>query len=258
MIVRLQAIQGYALKARDGWVGKIQDFYFDDEFWVLRYLVVETSAWLLQRRSVLISPSVFSRQDEEHKIIFLNITQEQIRKSPAADTAKPISRQYEEELSRHYQWSAYWATPLDGVFDRGDRVYPATPSSRTNYLETRTVIKGKNHSRPEDSHLRSAVEIKKYKIHTLDGELGKAEDFIAENVNWKMRYLEIRTGPLWSRSHILLDVHWITDISWDNKRIDFNLSRQAIQTAPAYDPALPVTEEYEQQLTEHYRPFIES
>ena len=39
----------------DGVIGHVKDFYFDDESWVIRYLVVQTGQWLLHR-NVLISP----------------------------------------------------------------------------------------------------------------------------------------------------------------------------------------------------------
>lgn len=48
-------MEGYTIGATDGVVGRVKDFYFDDEAWVVRYLVVETGEWLARRR-VLISP----------------------------------------------------------------------------------------------------------------------------------------------------------------------------------------------------------
>ena len=55
MLRNLKDLQGYALRATDGDVGTVKDFYFDDDRWVVRYLVVETGSWLASRR-VLISP----------------------------------------------------------------------------------------------------------------------------------------------------------------------------------------------------------
>ena len=48
-------LRGYALRAMDGLIGKVDDFYFDDEDWRIRYLVVDTGKWLSGRK-VLISP----------------------------------------------------------------------------------------------------------------------------------------------------------------------------------------------------------
>ena len=48
-------LKGFAIHATDGELGKVDDFYFDDESWAIRYLTVDTGGWL-SGRSVLISP----------------------------------------------------------------------------------------------------------------------------------------------------------------------------------------------------------
>jgi uncharacterized protein YrrD len=47
-------IAGYSVCARDGEVGKIQDYVMDDGVWHLGYLIVETGNWL-NARSLLVS-----------------------------------------------------------------------------------------------------------------------------------------------------------------------------------------------------------
>jgi len=48
-------LYGDKLAASDGEIGQVKDFYFDDQNWVMRYLVVDTGSWLSGRK-VLISP----------------------------------------------------------------------------------------------------------------------------------------------------------------------------------------------------------
>ena len=55
MLRNVKDLRGYALRATDGAIGRVEDFYFDDEDWGIRYLVVNTGSWLSDRR-VLISP----------------------------------------------------------------------------------------------------------------------------------------------------------------------------------------------------------
>jgi hypothetical protein len=55
MLRSLNDLEGYAIGATDGIVGQVKDLYFDDQAWVIRYLVVDTGPWLLSRK-VLISP----------------------------------------------------------------------------------------------------------------------------------------------------------------------------------------------------------
>ena len=55
MLRNVKDLRGYAIRATDGVIGKVDDFYFDDEDWGVRYLVVDTGNWLSGRK-VLISP----------------------------------------------------------------------------------------------------------------------------------------------------------------------------------------------------------
>ena len=45
MLRSLKDLRGYAIRASDGVIGKVDDFYFDDETWAIRYLVVDTGTW---------------------------------------------------------------------------------------------------------------------------------------------------------------------------------------------------------------------
>src|SRR5690606_2030668 len=57
MLRKAESLYNFELRARDGVIGKVKDFYFDDGYWAVRYLVVETGSWLDSRR-VLIATSV--------------------------------------------------------------------------------------------------------------------------------------------------------------------------------------------------------
>lgn len=61
MIRSVQNVMGCSIGATDGEVGEVADLYFADQQWTIRYLVVETGAWL-DRRKVLISPQSIGRR----------------------------------------------------------------------------------------------------------------------------------------------------------------------------------------------------
>jgi hypothetical protein len=89
---------GYRLDAIDGEIGKVEDFYFDDKTWTVRYLVVRTGSWL-SGLDVLISPEALVKHSWESALFPVNLTREQVRKSPATYTDQPVSRQHEEHLT---------------------------------------------------------------------------------------------------------------------------------------------------------------
>jgi len=55
MLRSIKQLYGDELRATDGEIGKITDFYFEDQNWAVRYVVVDTGTWL-SGRLVLISP----------------------------------------------------------------------------------------------------------------------------------------------------------------------------------------------------------
>ena len=55
MLYQAKTLKGYKLNSLDGEIGKIKEFYFDDHYWTIRYLVADTGNWLTDRQ-VLISP----------------------------------------------------------------------------------------------------------------------------------------------------------------------------------------------------------
>ena len=103
MLRSLNVLKGYHIAAKDGDIGKVHDFYFDDELWIIRYLVVDTGHWLPGRK-VLLTLGVLHRPDGQGHPVNVDLTREEIRNSPDIDTDKPVSRQQEIELHRHYRW----------------------------------------------------------------------------------------------------------------------------------------------------------
>src|SRR5471030_2945285 len=106
MLQSIQQRYGEALRASDGEIGHVRDFYLDDKNWKVRYLVADTGGWLTGRL-VLISPHALGHLYPEGKVLLVNLTRQQIEDSPSIDEHKPVSREYEEEYHRHYGYPYY-------------------------------------------------------------------------------------------------------------------------------------------------------
>ena len=61
MLHKIKDLQGDAIHAEDGEVGSVDDLYFDDEGWDVRYLVVNTRRWIPGRK-YLVSPIAIDRE----------------------------------------------------------------------------------------------------------------------------------------------------------------------------------------------------
>src|SRR5688572_18579967 len=138
------------LGASDGEIGHVNDFYFDDQNWAVRYLVADTGSWM-PGRLVLLSPRAFGNLYQGGKVLLVNLTRQQIENSPSIESHKPVSRQYEEEYHRYYGWPFYW----QGGQLWGMSAFPVVPPPpRRLPGEQSTTGGGK-----DDPHLRSAKAI---------------------------------------------------------------------------------------------------
>ena len=99
MLTNATHVKGLVIRATDGELGTVDQFYFDDETWAIRYFTVDTGGWLGGRR-VLISPYSVVHTDWQAKRLDVALTKKQVENSPDINTHKPVSRQHEAELLR--------------------------------------------------------------------------------------------------------------------------------------------------------------
>lgn len=253
MLRTTKSLERHEIVARDGNIGHVADFYFDDQAWTIRYLVVDTGKWLTGRQ-VLLSPSVVTRHDHDQRQIHVDLTQDQVRHSPGAETDRPVSRQHEVALQAYYGWPAYWGT---GAFGAG--AYPAplgagiiTPVEAPDPVGP--LAGAAEREEPSgDPHLRSTHEARGYSIAASDGRIGHLEDFLIHLGSWKIRYCVVDTRNWLPGREVLLATSWITRVSWTEQSVHVDLTREAIKAGPELDRSKPLTREYVDRLHEHYR-----
>src|SRR5580698_8674053 len=87
-------LKALSVRATDGELGTVDQLYFDDKTWAIRYLVVETGGWL-GGRQVLISPISVAETEWQARRLDVALTKKQVEESPNIDTHQPVSRQHE-------------------------------------------------------------------------------------------------------------------------------------------------------------------
>lgn len=229
MLRPFDELRRYTIGAVDGDIGSVQDAYFDDASWTIRYLVVDTGSWL-PGRQVLLSPRALTAIDPTGERIATNLTTQQVRDAPAVDTARPVSRQHEAELGSYYGHPAYWAGP----YRWGLTPYPfatASPPPRPSEMAAR----GAEERRP-DPHLRSVREVHGYGLAATDGSLGHVEDVLVDEASWAIRYFVVDPRSWWPGPHVVLPTEWITAVSWPERAVHVDVTREAVRSAPQYVP----------------------
>jgi hypothetical protein len=101
MLRSTKELRGYAVRATDGDIGKGHGFYFDDQVWSMRYLVVDTGNWFAGFR-VLLPIAALSMPDWAKEVFPVSLTKDQVENSSDVATDRPVSRQMEEELYGYY------------------------------------------------------------------------------------------------------------------------------------------------------------
>lgn len=227
MLRSVKELKGYKIRAKDGDIGHVKEFYFDDQKWSIRYLIVDIGNWL-PGKCVHISPAGFyGEPDRENHAFPVIFTKEMVKTSPDVDTDKPVSRQKEIELALHYNWAAYWEQEIAKLKSGGKEV------------------KG-------GQHLRSTKEVAGYHIHAVGGEIGHVEDFIVDDDEWKIRYIVVDTRNWLPGRKVLIDPLWIKSINWEESMIDVDMKKSVIKKSPPYDPSVLINRCEEESLYDYY------
>jgi hypothetical protein len=239
MLVRAKKLGSFGLHCFDGDIGAVEQFYFDDQFWVVRYLVAKTGGWL-KGRQVLISPYALSNVAIDKRQVDVELSKREVENSPPLESDKPVSRQLEEAYCNYYGWPMYWS----GQFMWG--YYPYVDLSNETWNQPNQGGKAL------DPHLRSTDSVTGYGIQASDGDIGHVEDFLIDSETWAIRYLIVDTRNWWPGKHVLVSPKWIERVSWTESKVFVNLSREAIKQSPSYVEETTLTRDYETRLHEHY------
>jgi hypothetical protein len=243
MLINSKELNGFSVRAQDGELGTVEELYFDDDTWAVRYLIVETGGWL-GGRSVLISPISVLDADWEGRQLKVALTKKQVASSPNIDTHKPFSRQHESAYLGYYGYPTYWGGPLMWG-------YSSYPSGLLMADPVAIAADAVSKVSP-DSHLRSSDAVTGYRIAAADGEIGHVDAFLVDDETWAIRYVEVATRNWWPGKKVLISPAWIERVSWLESDVRVGLTRDAIRSAPEYLEAAPVSREYEYQLYLHY------
>ncbi len=248
MLKTLLEMRGYQLRAIDKDLGSVDDFYFDDRLWRIRYLVADTGNWL-PGRNVLIGQEALERSEWEDKVFPVTLTSAEINDSPGIETDLPFSLQKEKELRQFFKWREYWD---DDVFIQPAGFTPmGVPGGEAmeQSLKQGMNSPGKLDGNP---HLRSANEVQGYYIGAQDGEIGHVDDFIVEDTSWDIRYLVVDTQNWLPGKKVLISRKWVSAIDWNKQTVQVNMNRDMIEQSPEYDPNKPINREYEVRMYDFY------
>lgn len=228
MLHLARKVTGAAVHCTDGEVGSLDDFYFEENRWTVRYLLVGTGRWSTGRR-VLISP--MSVQGEWGRMGFhLNLTREQVKNSPEFQEAETLTRDYESGVLGYYGYPAYWgAANVWGTFDNPAALVTG-PSIAVTAERTATATMD-----PEERELRSIKRSTGYHIHARDGEIGHVDDFLIGQESWRVRYLLADTSNWIGGRAVIVSADAFERVDRERGLLYVGATRDQIAKAPAFE-----------------------
>lgn len=248
MLRSIKDIHGYVLIGEDEEIGQCRDFLFDERFWTVRYMVADTGKWLPGRK-VLVSPISLAEPDWATKRIPARLTRSQIENCPPLEEHMPVSQEYEARFLEYYGFPYYWVG--GGLWGPGSvprELYGMDPAQAAKAREEARDM--------APNPLRSTKEVTGYQIAAADDDIGHVEDFIVETDNWALRYVVVDTRNwLPGGRKVLVAPDWITGVDWREGHVAVDLTKEAVENSPEYDPSEPINREYEIRLYDfHGRP----
>jgi hypothetical protein len=202
----------------------VDDFLIDDENWVIRYLLVDTSNWLGGRR-VFISPSWVREVSLDESKIYVTVTKEAVKNSPEYDPMGSVARADEERLYAHYGKDAYWAK--------------GTTLQRLDESPDLQVADGD-------------PDVKDWDVVSADDrKIGTVEHLIADPEAMRICYLEVgleaETSEVTRTRDVLIPIEYVdVDESEATVRVPLKAST-LVEHLPAFT-GFPVPAEYDEQF----------
>jgi hypothetical protein len=235
----------------------VEQFLFEDQSWIIRYLVIEIRSRHKYMRK-LVAP--LSIQKISRDTLHFNITYDLLENSPEFDNELPVSRQMEEALLKYYSWPCYWLYP-EGYNLLGGALYPglsvpfAYPAASGEDQQTDLLSKESHfENTSSSSHLRLTNDVKGYRVVAPDGEIGQVAEFLIEDKMWVLKYIVVDTGHMLPGRKVLLPFQMVKRVEWASASIYLTCSRKTVIDSPLFDMEYPGFSEYESRVMSYYYP----
>ncbi len=216
MLRSMSELIGYTVSCNDGAIGKLFDFFFDDEFGELRYLVVDVGDWLPGRK-IFLYINELSTPDWNSKSFPGYFTKQEVENCPHLDSQYQLTRNDEKELFRHFKWNPYWNDSKD------------ESSSTVESMQHSNLAADSLSSNNEFGTLRSFRQAMECGIEAEDGILGHLSDMILNDENWQIVFLVADAKNVNPGKNIILAWQWLKYFDWIYLTIHMEIRKDKIR-----------------------------
>ncbi|MDD5092592.1 MAG: PRC-barrel domain-containing protein, partial [Candidatus Wallbacteria bacterium] len=91
-----------------------------------------------------------------------------------------------------------------------------------------------------------------FKLHCIDGEIGKIKEFLFDDRYWTTRYLVADTGTWLTDRQVLISPYALVSVNMEKRFISVNLSKKQIENCPPLNSDQPVSRQYEETYNGYF------
>jgi len=248
MLYLASTLKNNRLAASDGDIGHVSDLYFDSREWTVRYLVVQTGAWLFSKE-VLIPAEALGLINVVEASIGVNLTRIKIKAAPNSDTELPFSRQDDLVFHEYYGFPP-GVSPWVAMYSPTGAAVGGKPELLTG-KEALSPTSGPVVAERGDFYLRSMHDVTGHTICGSDAEIGTVGDFLVDDRDWSIRYFIVDTA-IWFGKNVVVPTAAIREVSWDERSVYLTIPRERVKNAPEYHNDEPLDAGFEKRLVEYY------
>lgn len=221
-------------------LGTLYDLYLDTRDWRSAYVVLETGNWLLSQR-ILIDPTSAGRLDGDSRTLRSTLTRADIENAPPDASVQTVGQQ------SGGMRLPFGAGPF--LLGAGNTLVPTGITQPLGVVADPESLPVSE----EERHLRSARELLGYHVHGSDDDVGSVDDVLIDPDDWSAPFLAIDTGHWLPGKRVVIAPRWATSISWEQRRIDIELTRERVEASPPLEDLDGLDRRYASQLSDFYR-----
>lgn len=106
-LLSFMKIMGSFMHAKDGAIGRVEDFIVDARHWSISYMAVRRDVSFF-KKTLIIALNWITDMDRESREMTSELSLKQVETVPDCGFTGTISRDYENKLYKHYHMQKYW------------------------------------------------------------------------------------------------------------------------------------------------------
>ncbi len=100
--------------------------------------------------------------------------------------------------------------------------------------------------------IRSIKDLMDYKLHAIDGDIGKVVEFYFDDTAWTVRYMVVDAGTWLQDRLVLISPIAVSSVNWDTHELEVSLTRDQVQRSPDIDTHQPISRQNEEAFHKYY------